>query len=107
MLRALVFALIALPAVPAAADEPPFEWHAQATYLRQWKPGFNSPYQGANSLRGASEASYSFTSTLFLGARLPGGTELYFNPEAVQTVPFSGLHGVGGFENGEFQRGGA
>lgn len=107
MWRALVLVPIALGSVPAAADEPPFEWHAQATYLRQWKPAFSSPYEAANSLRAGHESSYTFTSTLYLGARLPGGTELYFNPEAVQTIAFSGLHGLGGFANGEFQRGGA
>jgi len=107
MWRALVLVLLALGSIAALADEPPFEWHAQATYVRQWKPAFNSPYEAANSLRGRREASYTFTSTLYLGARLPGGTELYFNPEAVQTIAFSGLHGLGGFANGEFQRGGA
>ena len=106
-LRALVLVLFALPAAPAVADESAFEWHAQATYLRQWKPDFHSPYEGQNSLRGARESSYTFTSTLYLGARLPSGTELYINPEAVQTIAFSSLHGLGGFVNGEFQRGGA
>src|SRR5690349_6106453 len=105
--RALVLVLFALPAAPAVADESAFEWHAQATYLRQWKPDFHSPYEGQNSLRGARESSYTFTSTLYLGARLPSGTELYINPEAVQTIAFSSLHGLGGFVNGEFQRGGA
>jgi hypothetical protein len=99
----LGFAMLQPPAF-AEADGA-FEWHAQATYLRQYKPGFKSPYEGANSLRGARETSYTLTGTLFLGARLPQGSELYFNPEAVQADPFSSLHGLGGFANGEFQRG--
>jgi hypothetical protein len=63
-----------------------------------------SPYSGQNSLRGERESSYTFTSTVFLGLHL-GDTELYFNPEVVQGLPFSGLHGLGGFTNGEMQRG--
>ncbi|HEY6966050.1 MAG TPA: carbohydrate porin, partial [Burkholderiales bacterium] len=81
----------------ARAEDAPLEVHGQATYLRQWKPSFHSPYDGPNSLSGASAASYSFTGTMFLGARLGDGWEAYFNPEFTQGVPFSGLKGVGGF----------
>ena len=87
------------------ADEPPaIEAHAQATYVRQFKPSMASPYSGANSLRAEREWGYTFTTTLFLAARA-GDTEVYFNPEAVQGAPLSGLHGLGGFTNGEAQRG--
>ena len=102
-LMALVFLAATAPAI--AEDGSPVEWHAQSTYVRQFKPAFHSPYEGANSLRSGREASYTFTGTLFLGAKLPAGTEIYFNPELVQANPFSALHGVGGFANGEFQRG--
>lgn len=91
-------------AAPALAQEPDFEIHAQATYLRELKPAMHSPYSGQNSLSGGRELGYTFTSTLFLGLRL-GDTEFYFNPEAVQGAPLSGLHGLGGFTNGEAQRG--
>jgi len=98
MRRALACAAFMLSAVSAiAADETLFDWHAQTTYARQFKPAIQSPYQGANSLRGAAETSYTFTGTLFLGLHLPNGTELYFNPETVRANPFSGLHGLGGF----------
>src|SRR5262249_29195447 len=90
---------------PAIADDTAFEAHAQTTYINQVKPGFRSPYEGANSLIGRREVTYSWTATLYLGARLANGTELYFNPEWVQSNPLSGLHGVGGFTNGEYQRG--
>lgn len=63
-----------------------------------------SPYSGANSLGGGREASYTFTTTLFFATRIQD-TEVYFNPEAVQGAPLSGLHGLGGFSNGEAQRG--
>jgi len=80
------------------------EARAQATYLWQYHPSFRSPYSGTNSLSAARERGYTFSSTLFLGGRL-GDTELYFNPEFVQGLPFSELHGLGGFSNGENQRG--
>jgi hypothetical protein len=63
-----------------------------------------SPYSGANSLRGERELGYTFTTTLFFATRIQD-TEVYFNPEAVQGAPLSGLHGLGGFSNGEAQRG--
>jgi high affinity Mn2+ porin len=102
LLFALLFAGVSLP---VAAEDPAMEVRAQATYLWQHKPAFPSPYSGPNSLSGARERGYTFSSTLFLGARL-GDTELYFNPEFVQGLPFSELHGLGGFANGENQRGG-
>lgn len=92
-------------AAGAVSDDAAFEAHAQATYLRQWKPSFRSAYEGPNSLRGARESGYTFTATIFLGAKLGEASEVYINPEFVQAVPFSGLHGTGGFTNGEFQRG--
>ena len=88
-----------------AAEESPFEIHAQATYLQQVKPSFGAAYSGPNSLRRERERSYTFTGTVYFGFRLAEATELYFNPEFVQGVPLSGLHGIGGFTNGEVQRG--
>ena len=104
-MRAVALILIAVAGTATAlAEDSPLEMHGQATYLRQWKPSFNSPYAGPNSLSGASAASYSFTGTVFLGARLGGGWEAYLNPEFTQGVPFSQLKGVGGFTNGELAR---
>jgi hypothetical protein len=88
----------------AIGEDSPFELHAQTTYIRQFKPSFSAPYSGPNSLRAAREASYTLTGTLFMAWRREN-TEIYLNPEVVQGVPFSGLHGVGGFTNGEVQRG--
>ncbi|HUK05484.1 MAG TPA: carbohydrate porin [Burkholderiales bacterium] len=106
MSRALTIAIAWLVSAGAArADDGALEVHGQATYVQQVKPGLDSPYEGTNSLRGARERGYTLTATMFLGARLPEGTELYLNPEIVQGVGFSGLHGLGGFANGEFQRG--
>lgn len=99
-----ILILVLLSAPTLGAEDSAFEAHAQATYLRQYKPAMRSLYSGQNSLNAGREWGYTFTSTLFLGGKL-GNTELYFNPEIVQGVPFSGLHGLGGFANGEAQRG--
>ena len=96
--------VLLLPLSSPADEGAPFELHAQATHIRQYKPALNSPYSGTNSLLGGREWSYTFTSTLYFGLRA-GDTEVYFNPEFIQGVPFSGLHGEGGFPNGETQRG--
>jgi high affinity Mn2+ porin len=81
-------------------------WNAkfQATYLWQKKPSFHAPYTGTNSLLPDREHAYSFTATAFLGYRPWQGGELYFNPEMIQAVPFSNLHGLGGLTNGEQQK---
>lgn len=95
----------------ASEDEPEMlSVHTQATYIVQQKNNFSSPYYGQNSLLNNSEGggknSYTFSSTAFLGARLWEGAEAYFNPEMFQGIPFSGeLVGLGGFQNGELQKG--
>src|SRR5580765_7393728 len=105
MIRTLLIGTAMIAAASAAAaEEPIVEVHAQATYLRQFKPPFPSPYAGQNSLGAARATSYSFTSTLYFGAKLGGGWEIYFNPEFAQGVPFSQLRGTGGFTNGELAR---
>ena len=81
-------------------------WDArfQATYLWQQKPSFRAAYNGRNSLSPEREKAYTFSSTAYLGWRPASGLELWFNPEVVQGVAFSGLHGLGGFPNGEQQK---
>jgi high affinity Mn2+ porin len=97
--------LLFLPLAPllGAEDDRALEAHAQATYIWQHKPSFGAPYSGPNSLSPDRERGYTFSSTLFLGGKI-GDTELYFNPEFVQGVSLSGLHGLGAFTNGENQR---
>ncbi len=78
--------------------------HIQFTYLGQKKSSFKANYSGANSLSTDEENPYSFTSTLYLGARAWKGAEFYFNPEMISALPASGLHGLGGLTNGEQQK---
>ena len=105
-------ALINQAYAQATADETPETWsvHAQATYINQQKNNFSTLYHGENSLLNKSEGSgknsYSFSATAFLGTRLWDGAEAYYNAEMFQGVPFgSQLVGLGGFQNGELQKG--
>lgn len=101
-----VAAAALLPLQGLAQPSEPQTWDArfQATYVWQGKPAFAARYSGPNSLSPDREKSYSFTTTAALGWRPWAGGELYFNPEAAQGVPLSGLTGLGGFTNGEMAR---
>ena len=79
----------------------PVNVHGQTTYINQRYNQFNSNYSGMNSLSAQKSMSYTWSGTLFFGARLAPNTDIYFNPEVVSGVPFSGLVGLGGFTNGE------
>jgi len=82
----------------------PVNVHGQTTYINQRYNAFNSPYQGQNSLLPQKSMSYTWSGTLFFGARVAQDTDIYFNPEVVSGVPFSGLTGLGGPTNGEATR---
>ena len=99
------------PAVEASASQDQatenFSLHGQATYVLQYKNQFNSPYTGPKSMlsTGDQGKSYTLTMTPFMGARLWEGAAAFYNPEAVESKAFSDLSGLGGFTNGEMQRG--
>jgi high affinity Mn2+ porin len=78
----------------------------QATYVYQHKPAFFAAYTGPKSLLPTAETGYTLTSTLFVGFRPWRNTELYFDPETIQSRELSGLAGLGGLSNSENQRGG-
>ena len=75
--------------------------HFQQTIITQYKPSFNAPYSGKNSLSTKEETQSSITSTLFGGARLWKGAEAYFDPEISGGAGFSQTLGIAGFPNGE------
>ena len=79
----------------------PVNFHGQTTYINQRYNNFNASYSGENSMDPLKSMSYTWSGTLFFGARLAPNTDVYFNPEVVSGVPFSGLLGLGGFTNGE------
>lgn len=112
----LLAPVIGLPMIVLAQDEvlaaqpektiSEEKWNAkfQATYLGQSKRSFNAPYTGTNSLITAREHAYSSTITAYLGYRPWAGGEFFFNPEMIQSVPLSTLHGLGGLTNAEQQK---
>jgi high affinity Mn2+ porin len=83
-------------------------WQAnfQSTYIWQRKPSFKAAYTGPNSLVPTAATGYTLTATLFLGFRPWTGAEIFFNPEASQSLEISHLAGLGGLANGENQKSG-
>ena len=75
--------------------------HFQATTVTQWHPSFEALYSGQNSLSPDAEHDTTVTATLFLGARLWKGAQLYVNPELSGGSGLSHTLGVAGFPNGE------
>ena len=83
---------------PAAAW---WNLHFQLTTVTQTHPQFSALYSGKNSLSPEAEHETTVTSTLYLGARLWPGAELYLNPELSGGSGLSRALGVAGFPNGE------
>ncbi len=86
-----------------ASEAPPdsrFAVYGQATYVEQETDGFHSPYSGPNSLT-PDQGRETTDATLFLGARLWQGAELWLNPEADEGFGLDDTLGVAGFPNGE------
>ena len=79
----------------------PVNIHGQTTYINQRYNNFTSSYSGMRSLSNDKAMSYTWSGTLFFGTRVAPDTDIYFNPEVISGVPFSGLNGLGGFTNGE------
>jgi high affinity Mn2+ porin len=79
----------------------PVNLHGQTTYINQRYNNFTSSYSGMNSMSDLKSMSYTWSGTLFFGARVAPNTDIYFNPEVFSGVPFSALVGLGGFTNGE------
>lgn len=78
-----------------------FNLHFQTTYIYQYSARFRTPYSGQNSLSGDEEKQNSLTMTLFGGARLWKGAQVYMNPEIAGGSGLSGALGMGGSSNGE------
>lgn len=78
--------------------------HFQTTVLSQSHPAIKAPYSGDNSLSTAAESNTSVSSTLFIGAKLWKGAEVYFNPEMSGGSGFSATKGIAAFTNGEVYR---
>ena len=97
-------ALCALAESQVDAQDAPWDVKFQATTVHQHKNAFAAAYSGPNSLGTERAQSWSATATIFAGARLWTGSEIYFNPEMAMGKPFSNLTGLGGFTNGELAK---
>ena len=63
---------------PAESSKPAtYLLGAQATFIQQFLPAFRSPYTGVNSLPSIPQCRLSDTYTLYLGARVSQGFEVY------------------------------
>jgi len=89
-----------------AIREAPERWNLyfQATSIGDYHGTFASPYSGPHSLQNYPERDVSLTSTLYLGLRLPGSTQVYIDPEIAGGRGFSGVNGVANAPNGELPR---
>jgi high affinity Mn2+ porin len=87
-------------ATKTAAAQPRFAVYGQATYTEQETDGFHAPYSGPNSLSPHSGREAA-DATLFLGARLWRGAELWADPEADQGFGLDDTLGLAGFPSGE------
>lgn len=81
-----------------------WEISGQSTYIAQAYPQFRSPYSGPNSLAPTGQAKSTWSTSLYINARLWDGGEVYFNPEFAQGFGLSDTAGLAGFSNGEAQK---
>jgi high affinity Mn2+ porin len=81
-----------------------FSIHAQTTFITQYKPAFSAKYSGTNSLSTKEETQMSTTLTLFLGAKLWQGANIFINSEVAGGSGLSGSLGVGASTSGETYR---
>jgi hypothetical protein len=86
-------------------------WNAygQFTYITSFKIPWSAPYTNLNgsnhSLSTDYERSFTGSFTLYLGAKLWRGGEIYFVPEVISERPLSGLVGLGAsIQNFELQK---
>jgi high affinity Mn2+ porin len=89
---------------PESADR--FAGYFQGTYVEQDTTGFHAPYSGPNSLSPA-RGRETVDLTMFAGARLWTGAELWVNPEGDQGFGLNNTLGVAGFSSGEAYKVGA
>jgi high affinity Mn2+ porin len=96
-----VAALTAAPPAVRAADEAEnFAAHGQFTYTEQDTSRFDAPYRGLHSLTPDTGAE-TVDVTLFLGARMWRGAEIWISPEVDQGFGLDDTVGAAGFPSGE------
>jgi high affinity Mn2+ porin len=96
-----------IPAIASLSGEAfgfPYSVHGQATIIPQFSGPFHSPYEGANSYADRHQSDATYTATLFFGARLFPGTEVFVNPELSGGQGVGRVVGLGDPPNGEAPR---
>ena len=93
-------ALADAPNDTAMPSEERFAFHGQFTYVEQETDGFKAPYAGPNSLS-PGQGRETTDLTLFAGARLWRGAQVWINPEIDQGFGLDDTLGVAGFPSGE------
>jgi high affinity Mn2+ porin len=89
------------PPNPAAAKEPFWNLHMEATYVGQWHPSFPAQYSGPQSLDNHSASAETVDYDLFLGARLWKGAEFHVDGLFWQGFGFNHTLGIEAFPNAE------
>ena len=97
---ALAAAALVLCGIGHADAQDDLAVYGQATYTEQESDGFHAPYSGPNSLS-PDIGRETVDATLYLGARLWRGAELWVNPEADQGFGLDNTVGLAGFSSGE------
>ena len=100
--------LAALVAAPCVAQDVSVEtvaqkWniHGQITETPQGDPGFPALYSGPNSLNSKGEVQETFTSDLYVGARLWHGGEIHADGLLWKGFGLSNDKGIEAFPNGD------
>ena len=96
-----------VPVMEQPAEARTWNFHGQGTVVVQGNAPFRSLYESDNSLRSRGETKETVSATGALGLRLWSGGELYINAEAFQGFGLAQTHGLGGYSNGEAQKGGS
>ena len=90
------------PAAASETEKSNWGFHMQSTNTDQYVPGFQSPYQGGNSLNPhAHNAPETIDFTAFAGVRLWEGAEFWANPEMDQGFGVGNTLGLAGFSSGD------
>lgn len=84
---------------PSAMDG--LSLHGQMTFVEQYHPAFHATYTGQNSLDPGNRGNETFDATVFAGARVWQGGELYANLEMDQGFGLSNTLGMAGYTSGE------
>ena len=106
LISAVWLAAGAVPCAALADDAAPapdqaFAAHVQFTDLTQFHPAFHSAFRGPNSLDPGARGDATNDLTVYLGARLWRGAQIWADPEVDQGFGLSNTLGVAGFPSGE------